>query len=1280
VCVHEPQNDRFSTHDFAAYFKLRLFCAVGTIPSEIVSLMSNRSLLRSLLQIPNRVRQGARVKIGLVLLFIFFSTFLLGIPRQQAVSPIAGPVWPGVVVEQVAKQSEGERAGLQEGDILLICNYGGFEDQIKSPVSLYDLEAGQKLYGPIRIRGLRNGEERTWTLGSGKWGIQGRPNFSQQLLLIYRQAQASVRAGNPSGAAEQLKRAASQISSAQPRFAWVVQWLLLQAGDLLADAQKLQEAIDLYEGVFQRTEASGRGTNYLLWHWADSIHDPSRAGVDLERARSFNLMGLAARARGHLAKAEEYYLQAVGIEEQKAPDGLDLADCLNNLGILAEIGGNHAKGEEYHRRALAIEQKLIPNSLDVAATLSCLGLAINARGDRQQADEHLRQAVEIEARLVPAGLDITVEAATTLGYHARRRDDSVAAKQFMLQAIAIQERLDPDSLAIANNFATLGLVAIDRGNLIEAEHYHRQALAIRRKKANGGLGVAKSLSSLALVARGRGELRQAEQYLRQALAIEKQGFGTESFLGTILTNLGVVLMDRNDLEQAEKYLSEALKIQEKEDPGGVEVAARFNNLGTVALDGGDLDKAQNYQQRALDIQQKLAPDSLDIAWSLNNLGNVFLARKDLAQAERYYRQALTLRERLAPGTVFVSQTTNHLAEVFYRSGKSGEAEQAYEQALAIEEKMAPESMGEAESLAGLASIMRDRGQMGRAAQFFERALATLEAQTEHLGGSAEIRSNFRANVLAFYNDYIRLLIEQRQPEQAFNVLERSRARSLLETLSAAQVDIRQGVPPPLLQKERALQAEIESKTDSRVQVLAGKHTDEQAVAIEKEITELFRQYKGIEDEIRVSSPAYAALKHPKPLSTKEIQQQVLEPGTLLLEYTLGVERSYVFAVSSTEVSAFELPKKADIEAVARQVYDILSARSHAPQGESAAQRALRVQDADSQYPGIAGKLSRMILGPVASLLHGQRLLIVRDGILEYVPFAALPSPVQDARFTPLIVDHDIVNLPSASVLQVLRQQEAGRKKAEKAIAVLADPVFQANDSRIQKAEATPTDRRPGKSTGDESAADSDLLRSATEVGALDGRLNFPRLLFSRKEADAIAKVAPRKQALTALDFNASLATAVGPKLSQYRIVHFATHGLLNSVHPELSGLVLSLVDEQGRSRPGFLSLETIYNMTLPVDLVVLSACETGLGKQIQGEGLLGITRGFMYAGASRVVASLWNVNDAATAQLMSKFYNGIFKDKLQPAAALRRAQVAMWEQTRWSLPYYWAGFVIQGEW
>jgi len=234
--------------------------------------------------------------------------------------------------------------------------------------------------------------------------------------------------------------------------------------------------------------------------------------------------------------------------------------------------------------------------------------------------------------------------------------------------------------------------------------------------------------------------------------------------------------------------------------------------------------------------------------------------------------------------------------------------------------------------------------------------------------------------------------------------------------------------------------------------------------------------------------------------------------------------------------------------------------------------------------------------------------------------------------------------------------------------VLADPVFEPGDPRVKGAAATgaPVDRR--------------LERAASETGAMDEQLRLPRLPFTRQEAEGTLALTRAGQGMKALDFQANLATATSAELSRYRIVHFATHGLLNTEHPALSGLVLSLVDERGRPQDGFLNLPDVYNLNLPAELVVLSACQTGLGKEIRGEGLVGLTRGFMYAGARRVVASLWKVDDVATAVLMERFYKGMLMENLRPAAALRRAQVEMWKQRRWASPYYWAAFTLQGEW
>ncbi|MCP5113214.1 MAG: CHAT domain-containing protein, partial [bacterium] len=257
--------------------------------------------------------------------------------------------------------------------------------------------------------------------------------------------------------------------------------------------------------------------------------------------------------------------------------------------------------------------------------------------------------------------------------------------------------------------------------------------------------------------------------------------------------------------------------------------------------------------------------------------------------------------------------------------------------------------------------------------------------------------------------------------------------------------------------------------------------------------------------------------------------------------------------------------------------------------------------------------------------------------------------------TPLVVEHELVRLPSASTLAVLREQTAGRKEAENRLAVLADPVFDSDDPRLPE---QPASRGPGSSDG----------------------TRYPRLPSTRIEAEAIASLAPSGEAMTAIGLNASRALATSEELGRYRIVHFATHSILHHEHPELSGVALSMFDKQGQRQEGLLRLHDIYNLRLPAELVVLSACESYLGKEVRGEGLLGIVRGFMYAGASRVIASLWKVDDLATKELMVRFYRNVFDRGESPAAALRNAQIAMWQNPDWRSPYHWAAFVLQGEW
>ncbi|MGB3509391.1 MAG: CHAT domain-containing protein [Microcoleaceae cyanobacterium] len=248
-----------------------------------------------------------------------------------------------------------------------------------------------------------------------------------------------------------------------------------------------------------------------------------------------------------------------------------------------------------------------------------------------------------------------------------------------------------------------------------------------------------------------------------------------------------------------------------------------------------------------------------------------------------------------------------------------------------------------------------------------------------------------------------------------------------------------------------------------------------------------------------------------------------------------------------------------------------------------------------------------------------------------------------------------------------------RKLAPKKVAIIADPVFSPDDARV-------TGKTTTISTSETSSRGLPLEAQQLDRSARDAGIKWDRLPGTRKEAEAILAILPENERTHTFDFEADRETATSQELAQYQIVHFATHGFANSQQPELSGIVMSLVDKNGNWQNGFLRLNDIFNLNLPAEMVVLSACKTAWGKNIKGEGLVGLTRGFMYAGAKRVVGSLWLVDDAATAQLMSQFYQGMLEQGLSPVEALRAAQLQMWQEEGSNSRYYWGAFTLQGEW
>jgi CHAT domain-containing protein/Tfp pilus assembly protein PilF len=773
-----------------------------------------------------------------------------------------------------------------------------------------------------------------------------------------------------------------------------------------------------------------------------------------------------------------------------------------------------------------------------------------------------------------------------------------------------------------------------------------------------------------------GEKQKALEYYDRALPL-LQAVGDRRVEAATLNNMGYVYDSLGEKQKALEYYDRALPLlQAVGDRGGE--SATLNNIGGVYYLLGEKQKALEYYDRALPLFQAVE-DRDGEATTLNNIGLVYSSLGEKQKALEYYDRALPLFQAVEDRDGEAT-TLNNIGLVYSSLGEKQKALEYYDRALPLVQAVGYRG-GEAATLYNLASLQRSQGNLKQALTLMDSAITIVENLRTEIG-SQELRTSYFATVQGYYQFCIDLLMQlhQQNPSQGYDALalqtsERARARSLVEQLTEAGLNLKADLDPALAAEEQRLTQALNAADQKRINLLASSASNPALEAVKAEIDDILDQLQRLEARIRSANPAYANLKYPDPLTLDGIQTQILDDNTLLLQYALGKDRSYLFLVSKTDLKTYELPPKAEIEAAVEEYRELLLS----PEFKDLSQ---------------GQRLSEMLLGQIAGELNGQRLVVVGDGKLQLLPFAALPwdsGAGSGASLAPLLKNHEIITLPSVTSLAVQREQWQKREQAPQTLAMIADPVFQANDPRLG---ANATTTRPGElsqqipglvgnnDNNNNDNNDSGDKRASTEEDSewLQRCRNFERLPHTATEAEQILALVPDAQEFSALGFDANYATATNPNLSQYRIVHLATHGCIQD-DPRLSNLALSLFTAGGQEAEiSSLKLQDIYNLELNADLVVLSACQTGTGKEVQGEGIVGLTRGFMYAGARRVAVSLWSVNDRATSILMSDYYRQMLEQKVEPAAALRQAQLAMWQSESYSAPYYWAAFTLQGDW
>lgn len=1011
--------------------------------------------------------------------------------------------------------------------------------------------------------------------------------------------------------------------------------ILFSVGNAYNNLGQSQAAIDAYQQSLANFTAAGAmdGQTLLL-----------------------GALGLIYLNNGQSQLALDQFNQALALHEQ-AGNLAGIIDSLTYLGLAQLSLGNNQQALQMYQEALSILETLEDSGLngsDLMQSVFLYSVTAAAYANVGQIDTAIATYNRaLDMARATQNPEVVADIANDLALFYQQWGEPQRALSMLQDNLQTYQRL-AQPVDAASTLRRIADVYLSLGENQQALDAYHQALQLLRQTQSRN-DEANTLGELAATYATLGNLTLAITTQEQALQIFQET-GNEAGVAKAYESLGGLYRRQGDQQMALRQYETALELHRTQQNRQQEVATLFSLVRTYE-NLEDYDRGLTLAQAALDIAKAQEQSFLVAsAWA-------FIGRIHLAMAA--HSDALAAFSRAQAGFQAVD---NPLAEagVLSNIGKTYRQQQRYPEAIAahtaernLYAAIANRS-GEAEALFHLANVESDRDNLKEAQAYIEEAIALVEDLRTNIA-SQDLRTSFFETVQSYYELYIDLLMRQHSQNpnadyaaQALHISERGRARSLLELLTEANADIRQGIDPTLLNEEQQLQVRLQAIEEQLVAVKATAAQPDQYAPLEAEQQRLLAQYQQLQSRIRATSPKYAALNYPEPLTLDQIQSQVLDSETVLLQYALGDERSYLWVVTDTELYSYVLPGQQQLEAIARPFRDAI----------------LRRRPVESS----ARQLADVILQPAAAQLQGTRLVVVGDGILQYIPFQALPYPGEQA-FTPLISRYEMVNLPSSSTLATLRQnQTESHSTSEPTLTILADPVFDITDPRVTVA-SPPASQRPPEQ--DWAIAQDSLDQATREFN----RAGWSRLPGTQEEAEAIAQLVPEAQRSLLSGFAATRSAVLeNPDLARSQIIHLATHGLLNSETPELSGLVLSLVDATGQPQNGYVRLHDIFNLELQSQLVVLSACQTGLGQVVRGEGIIGLTRGFMYAGTPRVIVSLWNVDDTATAELMTRFYHNLLQQQLSPAAALRQAQLELQQQTEWTEPFYWAGFTLQGEW
>jgi len=969
-----------------------------------------------------------------------------------------------------------------------------------------------------------------------------------------------------------------------------------------------------------------------------------------------------------------------------------LLPTLQGLTVAQLLHGALAEAYQSSRdRELAGDPASAGKELESAAELAdgnhCTDVALWLRARAAQLRAQARQWSEADA-----GYHAVVTKAQALGadrveVHLQMswsdafllRGDAIQARQQLERALWLEKKDRPEDLGVVTLLLRLGNVADRQDNLDEADRLFRQAYDLVLRAAPGSGGEAAAANNLAVSAGRRGDFAQAELYAAHALAIREKLTPSGEAIIPSLVEYGNVLFTRGDFAGAEAILLRARKILENVQPKGVALAKTLHSLGLIAYRRHDYDAAEDLFRRALTLFNKVDPSGSLVRDTLMGFGKVALQQHQGEKAEKLWRRALAISEELNPQGPNTASCLSGLAEAESLQGRSVEAQSLLQRALAMWQEINREADNTAsihlhlgilllergdteaaaahlstaiqicekrqylrllpESYQAMARLQERRGQAEEAAASYLAAINALEIQRTRLGGAQESQWLYGSSLGDLYFEAAEHQIALGQPQEAWKFLERGRARGLQELLAQRDLPFVSELPAELYTERYRLAVEYD-----RTQAALADCVPEQGIdkmgALEGRLRDLRLEQAELQKQIRLSWPRLGALKGFIPLDLTAARS-ALDPGTVFLTYSIGDSRSFLFVIEAQGVSGPGL-----------SFYSLPVGRDDLRKEVAAFRSLLDRPGTDLSALKQRGRhLYDLLVRPAAPVLaKADRWLISPDGPLHSLPFAALLS---GDRY--LAESKPIHIVASAAVYEEIKATRSKEPSASMELLAVGDVFY---PPEIEKHSEPATDPQ---------------VQTALRRG-----LRLESLPATRTEVKAISDLFPKARVLLGRDATEEAIKELAP---QARRLHFACHGLLDERFPLNSALALSIPDhhKEGRDNGLLQAWEIFEELRLHADLVTLSACDSGLGKEMGGEGWVGLARAFQLAGARSVVASLWSVEDISTANLMKRFY-GYLRGGKTKDEALRRAQVALIRSPEFSHPYHWAAFQLSGDW